>query len=62
MFAKEGPKVEVPYVGPSLEMSYVTSRIPKSRLYEIYNIKHEITKINGMINREFLMKGNEYIV
>ena len=24
MFAKEGPQVEVPYVGPSLEMSYAT--------------------------------------
>ena len=29
VFAKEGPRVEVPYVGPSLEMSY---------LYEMYNI------------------------
>ena len=38
VFAKEGSWVEVPYVGPSLEMSYATSMIPKSRVYEIYNI------------------------
>ena len=38
VFAKEGPRVEVPYVGPSLEMSYATSTIPKSRAYEMYNI------------------------
>ena len=36
-FAKEGPQAEVPYVGPSLEMSYTTSTIPKYHLYEIYN-------------------------
>ena len=38
VFAKEGPRVEVPYVGPSLEMSYATSTIPKSHVYEMYNI------------------------
>ena len=38
MFAKEGPRVEVLYVGPSLEMSYATSTIPKSHVCEMYNI------------------------
>ena len=38
VFAKEGPRLDVPYVGPSLEMSYVTSTIPKSHVYEMYNI------------------------
>ena len=38
VFAKEGPRVEVPYVVPSLEMSYATSTIPISHLYEMYNI------------------------
>ena len=38
VYAKEGPRVEVPYVGPSLEMSYATSTIPKSHVYEMYNI------------------------
>ena len=33
VFAKEGPRVEIPYVWPSLEMSYATSMIPKSRIY-----------------------------
>ena len=32
IFAKEGPRVEVPYVGPSLEIYYATSTIPKSHL------------------------------
>ena len=36
MFAKEGPRVEVPYVWPSLEMSYATSMIPNSRVYKMY--------------------------
>ena len=38
VFAKEDPRVEVPYVGPSLEMFYATSTIPKSPVYEMYNI------------------------
>ena len=38
VFAKEGPWVEVPYVGVSLEMSYSTSTIPLYRVYEMYNI------------------------
>ena len=38
VFAKEGPRVEVPYVGPSLEMSYATTTIQKSHVYEMYNI------------------------
>ena len=38
MFAKEGPPVEVPYVGLSLEMYYATSTIPKSLVYEMYNV------------------------
>ena len=38
MFANNGPRVEVPYVGPSLEMYYATSMIPKSRVYEMYYI------------------------
>ena len=38
VFDKEGPRVKVPYVGPSLEISYATSTIPKSRVYEMYNI------------------------
>ena len=38
VFAKEGPRVEVPYVGPSLEMSYARSTIPKSHIYEMYHI------------------------
>ena len=38
VFAKEDPRVEVPYVGPSLEMFYATSTIPKSHVYEMYNI------------------------
>ena len=38
VFAKEGPRVEVPYVWPSLEMSYATSMIPKYHVYELYNI------------------------
>ena len=63
VFAKKGSRVEFPYVGPSLEMSYATSMIPKSRVYEMYlYIKHESNEINGMINREFLMKDNDYIV
>ena len=36
VFAKEGSRVEVPYVGSSLEMSYATSTIPKSRVYDMY--------------------------
>ena len=36
LFAKEGPQAEVPYVGPSVEMSYATSKIPKSCVYEMY--------------------------
>ena len=35
VFSKKGPWVEVPYVGPSLEMSYSTSTIPKCRVYEV---------------------------
>ena len=63
VFAKEGPRVEVPYVGPTLEMSYAISTIPKSRIYQMYYIyKMKIMEINGIINREFLMNGNEYIV
>ena len=38
MFAKEGPRIEIPYFGPSLEMSYATQTIPKSHVYEMYNI------------------------
>ena len=38
VFAKEGPRVEVPYAGSSLDMSYATPTIPKSRVYEMYNI------------------------
>ena len=38
LFAKKGPRVEVPYVGTSLKMSYATSTIPKSHVYEMYNI------------------------
>ena len=38
VFAKEGPQIEVPYIGPSLEISYATSTIPKSRVYEMYYI------------------------
>ena len=38
VFAKEGPRVEVPYVRPSLEMCYATLTIPKSHEYEMYNI------------------------
>ena len=38
VFAKEGPRVEVPYVWPSLEMSYATSMILKSRVYLMYYI------------------------
>ena len=38
VFAKEGPWVEVSYVGPSLEMSSATSMIRKCRVYEMYNI------------------------
>ena len=38
VYAKEGPRVEVPYVGPSLEMSYATSTIPTSRAYIMYDI------------------------
>ena len=57
VFAKEGLRVEVPYVGPSLEMSYATSMIPKSRVYEMYlYIKHESNEINGMTNIELHMK------
>ena len=39
VFAKEGPRVEVPYVWPSLEMSYATSMIPKYHVYGMYNMK-----------------------
>ena len=35
VFAKEGPRVEVLYVGPSLEMSSATSTIPKCQVYEM---------------------------
>ena len=38
VFAKEDPRVEVPYVGPSLEISYATSTISKYHVYEMYNI------------------------
>ena len=38
VFAKEGLRVEVLYLGPSLEMSYDTSTIPKPHVYEMYNI------------------------
>ena len=38
VFSKEDPRVEVPYVGPSLEMYYAISNIPNSHVYEIYNI------------------------
>ena len=38
VFAKGGPQVEVPYVGPSLEISYATSTISKYHVYEMYNI------------------------
>ena len=38
VFYKEGLRVEVPYIGPSLEMSYATWKIPKSRVYEMYDI------------------------
>ena len=38
MFYKEGPRVETPYVGSSLVMSYATSTIQMSRVYEMYNI------------------------
>ena len=38
VFAKECPQVEVPFVGPSFEMSYSTSTIQKSHVYEMYNI------------------------
>ena len=38
VFAIEGPRVEVLYVGPSLEMSYATLTIPKTRVYEMYYI------------------------
>ena len=38
VFSKEDPLVEVPFVGPLLEMSYATSTIPKSRVYEMYYI------------------------
>ena len=40
VFAKEGPRVEVLYVGPSFEMSYATSTIPKFHIYEMYNIEN----------------------
>ena len=36
VFANEGPRVEVPYFGPSLDMSYATSMIPNSRVYKMY--------------------------
>ena len=36
VFAKEGPRVEVQYVGPSIEMSYDTSTIQKYCVYEMY--------------------------
>ena len=38
VFAKEDPRVEVPYIGPSLEMYYATSTIQKSHVYEMYYI------------------------
>ena len=38
MFAKEGPRVEVLYVGPLLEICYATWTIPRSHVYEMHNI------------------------
>ena len=38
VFSKEGPRIEVPYVWHSLEVSYATSTIKNSHLYEMYNI------------------------
>ena len=38
VFAKEDPRVEVPYVGPSIEMSYDTPTIQKYCVYEMYYI------------------------
>ena len=38
VFDKEGPRVEVPYVGPSFDMSYATSTIQKSLVYEMLYI------------------------
>ena len=38
VFNKEGPQVEVSYVGYSLDMSYGTSTIPMSSVYEMYCI------------------------
>ena len=49
-------------LGPHLRCLNATLTIPKSRVYEMYNIHYESNEINGMINRELLIKGNEYIV
>ena len=38
VFANEGPRLKVQYVGPSLEIFYATSMIPKCRVYEMHNI------------------------
>ena len=38
VFAKEGSQDEVLCVGPSLEMCYATSTIPKTRVFEMYYI------------------------
>ncbi|MFV1196901.1 hypothetical protein, partial [Klebsiella pneumoniae] len=63
VFAKEGPLVEVPYVGPSHEMSYATSTIQKSQVDEFCNILNmNVMKSVTSLNREMYMKGNEYII
>ena len=38
VFSKEGPRVEVPYVGPSFEMFYDTSTIQMYCVDEMYYI------------------------